>query len=348
MLTLTKAAFGTKLLLKAGGLIIGLTLILLLLFRGLVFIKNILYPPPPPSASAAFGKLPVLEFEKNATSQELVYSLNTLTGELPETPTIVKVFKIESPKADLLALEKAQGRVEQLNFIGSPSAVSKRVYRWSTTSPFLKTLSLDTVTGDIRLASNYLDNQFVLSANRLPTEGESAEIARTFLEIMEALPPDLEAEKPKITLLTIKNYVLFPATSFSSAHVVKIDFLHKDKDKLPVYYPRGKESTINVLIAGGENNYQIVEANYYYQKISDKNETYAIKTPEEAFQELKDQKAYIAAYFGTKTDIEIEKISLAYYQGEKKHPYLMPIFVFEGTNGFIAYVSAVKDEWIDK
>ena len=36
------------------------------------------------------------------------------------------------------------------------------------------------------------------------------------------------------------------------------------------------------------------------------------------------------------------------YLENKEQNFLMPVVVFEGDNGFIAYVSAVTDEWINK
>lgn len=348
MLTLTNAAKETKLVLIIGASIIGIILALLILIRVGGAIKNIISPPPPPEPTATFGKLPPIAFKKNATSKELIYSLNTVSGALPEFKNIEKVYAMSIPKADILALEKAQAKVEKLDFAGSPSAISDRIYQWTILSPFQKTLSLDILTGDIKFISSYIDNELVIAANNLPEGKEAKAVSKGFLETLEAFPSDIDEDKSKISLFTIKNYVLLPSTSLSNAHLVRVDYFQKNKNDLPIYYPEGHTSPINVTLAGGEDASQVVDANYFYQRPSDKSETYPLKTAEEAFQELKDQKAYIASYFSQSDEVTINKVFLAYYIGEEKQAYLMPIVVFEGSDGFIAYVSAVKDEWINK
>ena len=47
-------------------------------------------------------------------------------------------------------------------------------------------------------------------------------------------------------------------------------------------------------------------------------------------------------------NVEINNVFPAYYVSTKTQVYLMPIFVFQGSNNFYAYVPAVTDEWINK
>ena len=68
----------------------------------------------------------------------------------------------------------------------------------------------------------------------------------------------------------------------------------------------------------------------------------------EAFSELQEGKAFIPSNSNNAniSNISIRNVLLGYYMGENRQDYLLPIVVFEGDNNFIAYVSAVKDEWI--
>lgn len=80
--------------------------------------------------------------------------------------------------------------------------------------------------------------------------------------------------------------------------------------------------------------------------VSDEYSTYPLKTIGEAFDELKNKKAYIASYFGTQKQVKINDASLAYYIEKNEKDFVYPIIVFTGSDGFYAYISAIRDEWI--
>ena len=100
---------------------------------------------------------------------------------------------------------------------------------------------------------------------------------------------------------------------------------------------------MNILISN--YRFEPLEINFTHQSISEENSEYYIKPADEAFEELKNGEGYIATNFGSKTNIKIRDVFLAYYIGEKIHDYLMPIFVFTDNDGFYAYVSAVRNDF---
>ena len=123
-------------------------------------------------------------------------------------------------------------------------------------------------------------------------------------------------------------------------------FQNFDMD-LPIMYPDPPYSTMNFLIGSGVAKSELVEANFSHQRINREPETqatYPLKTAEEAFNELKEGGGFLASYYGNESQILIKEVYLAYYLGVTPQEYLMPVVVFEGPNGFFAYVSAVNDE----
>ena len=68
----------------------------------------------------------------------------------------------------------------------------------------------------------------------------------------------------------------------------------------------------------------------------------------QAYDELKSGNAYVGSYFGSGKSVSITKVSLAYYMGRTRQNYLYPVYVFEGTDGFTAYISALDDAWTVK
>ncbi len=89
----------------------------------------------------------------------------------------------------------------------------------------------------------------------------------------------------------------------------------------------------------------VIGANYQHQEIYKESATHPINTAEQVSTELKEGKAYLASYSKNTQNILIKNVFLAYYIGEKRQDYLMPIVVFQGDNDFYAYVPAITDEW---
>ena len=104
---------------------------------------------------------------------------------------------------------------------------------------------------------------------------------------------------------------------------------------------------MNLVIAGGERNPQVVSGRFFYQKILDESSTYPIISAKDAYEKLAKGDAYIASHSGNDLNILIKRVYLGFYAEGHSQDYLTPVVIFEGNNDFIAYVPAVKDEWIN-
>lgn len=346
MPTLNEVAFETKSIFKWGAIGLACIFLLYLLVRGGFAIKDALYPTKPAPPTVAYGKLPPIQFPTSKNDGNYSYSIDTLTGILPNFSDRVKIFKMIPPEADLLALKNTQETVGKIGFISQPVKISKDIYQWGDNGKIARTLTYNLLTDDFSLTTSYLTDPNVLKANNLPNTDDAKDLSKSFLDNLGSFPNDIDTTKTKTSLLSISNGTLFQTTSLSSAQVIQVYFFQADIDKTPIYYPDPNTSTMTVAVAGGETLPQIVNANFFHQTVSDSSETYPLKTAQEAFDELKSGGGYIGAYDGNKKDISITNVFLAYYIGETEQNYLMPIIVFEGQDNFIAYVSAVKDEWL--
>jgi hypothetical protein len=347
MPTLSQISSESKSLVKWGGIVLGAIILIFILFNVGKMIKTALFPTPAPPPTVGYGKLPQPDFPKKEELRNFTYSIDTVSGNLPSFPDRLNVYKMIKPQADLLALKKTQEKLNNVDFDSAPVLVSQNIYNWTTTSPFSKTLSYNIFTSDFTLTSSYLTDSSINAGKNFPTDNTTiSESARNFLSSIGSLPKDLDLERIKIDLLTIKNNVLMSATSISSAQAARVYFFQNNINKLPIFYSNPNTSPISLLITGGENEAQVVEASYNYQNASEEFETYPIKTAAEAFDMLGNGKGYIASSPENIDKISITNIYLAYYISENKQNYLMPIIVFEGNDNFFAYISAVKDEWI--
>lgn len=345
MATLSSTTTWTRKIIKWTGITLGLIFAALIIFRIAEFVKNQFTPPPPPTVS--FGKLPQIAFPHSQTDKALSYSIDTITGALPVFPDRVNVFKTIDPAPDLLALDKATEKVRAAGFDTMPTQVSEGVYQWSKEDSELpRKMVFNIFSSDFNISSPFLSDPKVLSANNLPNETAAINTAQNFLSNMSSLPEDLDLGKTQATLFSIKNGALAPSTSLSGTHVVLVSFFQKSLNDLPIVYPNPNSSTMNVLVSGGQRAPQIVKVDFFHQNIASESATYPIITSQVAFDKLKNGEVYVASYDGVSDKVSIKDVYLGYYLEDQMQAYVMPVVVFKGNNGFTAYTSAIKDDWI--
>lgn len=349
MFTLTKASKETKTILKWLLIILVVIFCVFIVYKLAVMVKDTLYPTPPPQPTLLYGKISAPNFPQNSINQKLTYSIDTVSGFLPEFSDQIKVYTIFKPKPDLIALQKAGEKVRSGGFTNGPFKVSDTIYDWSTNNEDLqKNIRVNIDTFDFQVTSNLFYDPNVLSADNLSDQTEAISIAKNFLEKMGYLSDNLDIVNTEVNMFSISNNSFIPATSLSNAQTMQVNFFQNSIDDLPIYYQKPNESNINILIAGGNSSAQIVGANYLNQKVTDESSTYPIKTIDQAFEDLKNGKAYLASFDGQGSEIKIKDVFLAYYMEPTAQNYLTPIFIFKGNDGFQAYVTAIKDELINK
>lgn len=351
MFTLSDASRDVKQALRWGGIFLSIVIVVLLFVRLGFFIKDLLYPAPPPKPTVAFGKLQAQSFPANVVNKTFTYSNNTLTGDLPVFLDQVKVYRMKLIKPDLLAVNNYKDKVGNVGFLTEYTTVSDKVFEWKSNqliNSLDKRIRVNIVTDSFTITSPYMSDENILKAINLPNTENAKNVAKDFLEGMNVMPDDINLEEIRTNLFSIQNGSLTTASSLSNAQIIEVNFYQKDLDKLPIFYEKPNSSNISILVAGGNVQGQVVGGNFIHQGISNESSTYPIKTAGEAFEELKGGKAYFASYFGKSDNISITNVFLAYYISSQAQDFLMPIIVFEGNDGFFAYVPAVKDEWINK
>lgn len=365
---------------------LGGILLIVVMFRVGVFIKEVFFPPSIEPPNMAYGQLPPLTFPINAVEGNFVYKVNTPSGNLPEDfPDRLHVYPITKESAGLLNLKTVESKVKTLGFVdesdkllpGTP--LGNGDYEWSNPGGIMKKIIFNIVTFNFTLTSNYLNSNTVREGRTLSTQEAAIQTVQSYLTSINGVPDDLDLDKtknpdPELTYITfpklyaiLQNGTLTPATSLLDSRVIRVDLyqkniayeleavianggrsLQKTKRDLPILYPHPPHSAMNFFVAAGNTDAEVGEAHFFHQKINLTPEvvgTYLIKSPQEAFEELKAGKGYIAAFEEPgDTQILISKVYLAYYLGEEAQDYLMPIIVFEGQKGFFAYVSAVKGD----
>lgn len=309
-----------------------------------------IFPPAPPSPTIKFGQLTKISFPKMTTIPKLTYTLETPQGGLPtDIPTQAKVFFMPKPSSSLLALDIAKERAKAMGFTSGPIAESETIYKF-TNPDFPAMIEMNIISGTFSVS-------YDLSADRSPIalKPPVAEVAasefRSMLSAANILPEDLSGPTTHV-FYKLASGQLATALSLSESDVVKVNLFRKNYDDLPSMTANPNEGNVWAIVSGSTTReQQIIASEYHYYAVDETQfSTYPIKTPAEAFAQLQAGAAFIAD-IGLNKDgdtLKIRRIYLAYFDPEVESDFFQPVYVFEGDNGFMAYLPAVTANYYEQ
>lgn len=235
----------------------------------------------------------------------------------------------------------------------------------------LRTLIVDITSFNFEYELNYTRFPEVYSRFLKPDLPDQAppepqvikEEAKDFLRRMNKLPTWLTQGTQNIIYLSYDqsqdsfNVVENP----EEADVVEVDFFPPNLDDHPVVSPKFFNSHIFVSMVFTEQGPIVIKSHVNIFEPRSTNSiatktaeavpsagTYPLKTGDDAWQELITGKGTIVSPSKGSTSIVVREMFVGYYALERYQRYLMPVYVFLGDNGFAAYVSAVKNEYVGK
>lgn len=308
-----------------------------------------LHPLPPPPPNTIFGKLPGISFPQEKGIKPAGFQLQTIDGKLPgNLPVSEKVYFIPQMGGRFLSLDRATSLAGKLGFSGQPEKMTETVYRFenSVNSTVLK---IDVLTENFEYAYSYLSDQTLINLPSLPPKEEAVVIANSFLSKIDKLADELKEGEYRPGYWKMETNRINPVASPSEADFVRIDiFRKKIEDQYPILPPDPNKSLVSCLISGHQiQDKKAVEVKFtYFPADREKFGTYPLKTIDQAWDELKAGKYFLASFEGGRNStIKIRKIYLAYFDPDSAARFLMPIFVFQGDNNFWGYVPALPPEW---
>lgn len=307
--------------------------------------------PPAPGPNHNFNKLPVPFFGKVASSSELKFSLELVEGQPPETTPSGKVYSMPKKIPTLLAAEKAKDYARKLEFTAEPVQLSSTLYRFTDPRDKVRTIDLDITYLNFKIGYDYSLNPevFFIEEGIDKKSGESE--VKNFASQASLDDSFLNGIITSDTLrydFSSKKFV--PATSLSTAHILRTNFFRNNLDGLKILPPGfNKSYNYALYLPTLSIRPKILEMHYNFWPIAfDDFATYPLRTGATAWQDLLDGYASVMQNGNAKEDtIKIRHIYLAYYDSEDPQNYLQPIFVFEGDNNFVAYLPAVSGEWLE-
>jgi len=198
---------------------------------------------------------------------------------------------------------------------------------------------------------NNLDQDFFAGTNGV-NDGTAVTEAINFLNSIGRYPEELSRGKSNAAFFHYNSGLneLRSVNAAAEANMVKVDFYRPDIQASPQAIPSVTSQYFSsqnyVLMAyGNKGDYKVIKAQIkFYPRSADQIGIYPLKSGNTAWEELKQGKGWIIAN-DAGNNIVIKKMFLGYFDPDSYQEYLQPVFVFLGENNFVAYVSAVSNEY---
>ena len=369
VLTLTRAMYLSRI-----GIIFGLIMLILLLggkigfdtFNNYLQNQRCLQPEP---LQRIYEYLPPLNFPSNPTlSRPLNYTLalggvsNTDRSGAPLLPVLgpkdvtIRVYQVESPASSLQAEEQVKQIAATLGFTSDPEIIDSENYRYQSGSD---TLEINKKNLHLKYQSNFLNNNELLNqpGKTLPTNAEATALVKGILANVGLLPDDVASPSARVTPVKVVGSNVVEANSVAEADFLEVILYRMPLEKqtfdercqpltqtYEYFSPAGVGSEIHAIVARTWTNDNIVVqlTNSYHQINPDNYAVYSTRSLERAWTALVSGEAHIVKAGDNVDTAIITNIQLGYYVGGDQN-YVQPIFVFTGSGGFEAYVSAISE-----
>jgi len=245
----------------------------------------------------------------------------------------------------------------KLGFTFKPVEISKTEYVWNNQDQLSSKLTMNIVTGQFKMTKNWQNNPGLANLVSFKSDLQVITAGAGFLRKSDLIPDDI-LEEEKISYLKVDSGELTPALSLSDADFVQIDFFRQNIEEVepetkevlasyPFYRPIPSKAPIRLVLSGSEDvNERLISFDNEYHAIDyTRLSTYPIKTGLQAWEELKNGGGFVTDDSPDTGTIKVRRMFLGYYDGGVDE-HTMPIYVFLGDKNFVAYVSAITDEWL--
>lgn len=311
--------------------------------------------PTPPTPTLGFGPLPAPQF---SGTQDYTFTLETIGNQLPSWGTVAPVFPKSFPRPSLLDTDNTKRRATSLGFLFDPVPLSPTVSRFTNSQPLPARLDINTVNAHFDLSVAWETDPNFLRNNLTPSQDQAILETKQAFSRAGLLPEDLEKGQTSVTFLRYANGALEETIAYE-AKFLRVNLFRaslqapprlpltnqpQEREQAIVVTPNLDQGLAQMTISSSRNNGErIVSANYRYSQVAyQQYQTYPIITGPEAWQLLTSGQGHVAKNSSnTKTPV-IRSVQFGYYDDLGTYGYLLPIYIFSGDGGFVAYVNAVK------
>lgn len=295
-----------------------------------------------------FDKIDRPYFKEATLSADLSFVLDTIEGKPITATDTAKVFFIPEPQTRLNYRTRLLLMAKQFGFDNNLTKYQLE----EDEAVFIegnKDLRVNIKNFNFSYKYDFSSEGEMFSSYILPSESEIENRAIGFLKSVDRYPDSLAKGEVKIIyfLYSPTSNLIQPTENKNEANIAEIDFYPQSIDELEVVYDNFLSSPNHLIVTFDKGEMKILKAKVsYFEKMKDQYGIYPLKTGEEAYQELVKGKATVVTNFAKKNKIILTQMFLAYFEPSNYQSYFQPIYVFVGKDDFVAYVPAVKNDYL--
>jgi hypothetical protein len=307
-------------------------------------VYQILFPEPPPPPTIGFGILPDIEFPKQSLSS-LTYTLETPSGGFPVFPDKLGVYPVIVERPNLLALERSVNEAKSLGFSEPPNQLNETTFRWTGNLGIPGTLTMNIYDGRFVVQYDWTAAPDFLLTKQNINEALEADKVLDTLNSAKLIGSDLRLGTFTTSYLIASGQTLTKTVSLSEADFIELNFYRTPLETVyEVVTPDPDKGVVQARLSRHPSRARVVYLEFNYFPVDyDQIETYPLKPVTQAYQELLSGEGYVAKLDNLVTSVVVRRVELGYYDSYTKQPYLQPVYIFRGDNGFVGYVQAVRD-----
>ena len=237
-------------------------------------------------------------------------------------------FFIPKKNPMLFSRKKAVNFALNLRFSKEPKILNSTVYEFSDELTG-NILTLDITSQNFFLKINYLNSSVFQEKTAIDKE-TAVFLAKKYFSSLGVWDEDLT--QSKVSYFKFEGQNLVETKKQKQIQIVRVDFSRQEIDGIPIVPLNYDKSGIYIIFSGNSQEIkQVLEARFYnFPPNLNTSGTYPLISGKQAWENLKNGKAYIAKPLKEGEKAIIRKIYLAYLEMPNYQPYLQPIFVFEG------------------
>ena len=294
-----------------------------------------------------FGKIDKPKFQIATTSADLSFTLDTIEGQPVTATDTASIYYLPEIPTRFGYKEKILLMAKNFGFDTSESNY-KLVNRLATFDSGNRKLAIDIGNFNFNFESD-VDPNLISASSVTLSKTEIENKAVNLLKIIGRYPEELARGNSNITYLkydsNIKGFI--NVESQSEAQAVEVDFFRPDIETIPIVTPKFFTSQNYLILFFDKDQEKIVKGQIsFFEKLEDQVGKYPVKTGDQAWEELKNGNGIVIAGQKGVKNITIKKMLFSYFDPDIYQSFLQPVYVFIGDNDFVAYVTAVKEEYL--
>lgn len=301
-----------------------------------------------------FGKLTkIVPSQKIDTPNGINYVLDTIDAEPYSASSAAQIFFLPQKTTQFEYLQKIYLSAKQVGFATDTIKHSMNdenaIFEDSE-----KKLSIDVTYFNYEYELNIKNNKKIfndIDVAFFDIENSAKREAKKFVEKIKTFPTELAQGKEVLIYLKYdqKNEEFNIVDRKEEADAIEIDYYRPEINEVSIISPKYFNSqNFVVLTFSKEKNPIILKSQIkFFDKETDKIGVYPLKTGKEAWEEFQKNNGTIIYLGSNNGTIKIKKMFLSYYDFDDYQPYLQPVYVFLGENGFVGFANAVKNEYLD-